>query len=216
VLFSENETLYDLLEVNATANNDEIVSAYLKAKSVFNKGGSANYSLLSDEERQLNLEKIEAAFLILRDSAKRIEYNQRIGLSTEIKNEPIIASNLISNKFKSTKNSEEPPSQKSEIKSEIKNKAKINPILLEINNEQNWTGKLIKKIRTQKKISLEDLSNYTKISKKYLTAIEEETYEQLPARVYLRGFLIQICKRLELPEQKVVDTYLSKMIQKTP
>lgn len=77
----------------------------------------------------------------------------------------------------------------------------------EIEQETEWRGSFIRKVREVKKVSLEELSQTTKISKTYILAIEEENYSKLPAPVYVRGFVNQIARVLKLPQQAVATAY---------
>lgn len=83
-------------------------------------------------------------------------------------------------------------------------------IQLEIEAETEWKGSFLKRVREAKKISLEELSDFTKVSRTYITAIEEENYLKLPAPVYLRGFVTQIAKYLKLPHEKVAAAYMNR------
>jgi curved DNA-binding protein CbpA len=82
------------------------------------------------------------------------------------------------------------------------------PILAEIANETEWRGAIIRRIRELRRYSLDDLAQITKISKTYLIAIEEETFEKLPAPVFVRGFLLQIAKTLKIPTEPVAQAYM--------
>jgi curved DNA-binding protein CbpA len=85
-----------------------------------------------------------------------------------------------------------------------------------IRSEQMWSGPAIRRIREAKRISLEDLSDYTRISRSYLHALEEENYGKLPAVVYVRGFLQQVSRRLKLPHDLVSRQYLDRMRTAAP
>jgi hypothetical protein len=85
-----------------------------------------------------------------------------------------------------------------------------------IKNEQFWTGPGIRRVREAKRISLEDLSDFTRISRSYLHALEEENYSKLPAVVYVRGFLQQVSRRLKLPGDLVTRQYLDRMRTAAP
>lgn len=76
--------------------------------------------------------------------------------------------------------------------------------------EQVWGGAFVKKVREALGISIEEMSAMTKISRTYLTAIEEENYPKLPAPVYLRGFLVQVSKILKIPHEKVASSYVAR------
>jgi hypothetical protein len=85
-----------------------------------------------------------------------------------------------------------------------------------IKNEQFWTGPGIRRVREAKRITLEDLSDFTRISRTYLHALEEENYSKLPAVVYVRGFLQQVSRRLKLPGDLVTRQYLERMRTSAP
>ncbi|MEK7690790.1 MAG: helix-turn-helix domain-containing protein [Bdellovibrionota bacterium] len=83
----------------------------------------------------------------------------------------------------------------------------------EIGRETEWKGAFLRKVRDSRKISLEELSDFTKISKSYIMGIEDENYSRLPAPVYLRGFVLQIAKCLRLPQERVASAYMARFHQ---
>jgi curved DNA-binding protein CbpA len=78
-------------------------------------------------------------------------------------------------------------------------------------DEHGCSGALIRRVRERLGVSLEDVSNVTKINILYLRLIEAEDHDELPARVYLRGFLRQIAQLLKLPVRRFVDGYFERM-----
>ncbi len=80
----------------------------------------------------------------------------------------------------------------------------------EIAAQTEWAGAFVKRVREARRITLEELCDFTRISKIYLKSIEDEDYGKLPASVYLRGFLIQISKRLKIPQEPFVTQYLHR------
>jgi curved DNA-binding protein CbpA len=78
-----------------------------------------------------------------------------------------------------------------------------------INAETEFKGPFLKEVREYKNITLDELCDYTKISKSYLSAIEEEDFAKLPAFPYLRGFIVQVAKALKLPHEKVAQAYMA-------
>ncbi|MDZ4677027.1 MAG: helix-turn-helix domain-containing protein [Oligoflexia bacterium] len=73
---------------------------------------------------------------------------------------------------------------------------------------EDFTGPTLNKIRLYKNISLDQVSEVTKVSRPYLTAIETNDYACLPATVFVRGFLVQLAKALGLNPEKVSSSYL--------
>lgn len=59
-------------------------------------------------------------------------------------------------------------------------------------------GSVLRKARLKKGHSLEVVGQHTRISKKFLEALEENRFEDFPAPAYLRGFLKCYCEYLEL------------------
>jgi curved DNA-binding protein CbpA len=79
-----------------------------------------------------------------------------------------------------------------------------------VEDETEWSGIFIKKIREAYHISLEEMASTTKVSKTYIAALEEENFERLPATVYIRGFITQIAKVLRLRHEKVATAYIAR------
>ncbi len=57
-------------------------------------------------------------------------------------------------------------------------------------------GSKLKSLREAQGLAIEDISQKTKINKRYLTAIEEGRLEALPTGLYVRSFLRQYCEYL--------------------
>ena len=73
------------------------------------------------------------------------------------------------------------------------------------------TGAYLRAVRETQGVALEDISHRTKISMGMLLAIESEVVDDLPARVYLKGYLDQISRLLRLPRPTTADRYLSRL-----
>nr|WP_275983852.1 helix-turn-helix domain-containing protein [Paenibacillus hamazuiensis] len=66
---------------------------------------------------------------------------------------------------------------------------------------------LLKKARVERKISLDDLQEVTKIRKAYLEAIEEGNYKVLPGNFYVRAFIKSYAEAVGLDPNEVVRMY---------
>lgn len=78
----------------------------------------------------------------------------------------------------------------------------------EITNSESFDGTFLKRIREYKSISLERMSEATRISRTYLGAVETSDYKNLPAPVFIRGFIVQMARILGLDENKVANSYM--------
>jgi curved DNA-binding protein CbpA len=74
--------------------------------------------------------------------------------------------------------------------------------------KKGLSGRTLKRIREQRGVELPLISELTKISIMYLRFIEQDCYENLPAPIYLKGFVDQYARVLDLPNE-VVDQYMS-------
>jgi curved DNA-binding protein CbpA len=82
--------------------------------------------------------------------------------------------------------------------------------------DEEWRGQTLRRARENQGITVEELASHTKISKIYITAIEEEHLEKLPAPVFLRGFLITIARRLKLPQDQVSTAWMKRVSSARP
>lgn len=77
--------------------------------------------------------------------------------------------------------------------------------------ELGYSGKLIKKVREQRGLSVEELAQATKITSHYIEEIEAEDFKQLPGRTFLRGYLKLIARKLELDAEALTSGYFTRM-----
>jgi cytoskeletal protein RodZ len=74
-------------------------------------------------------------------------------------------------------------------------------------------GDKFRKAREKKDLSLDDVSNVTKIGSRMLQAIEEEHFDQLPGGVFNKGFIRAYAKHLGLNSEDAVTDYLACLRQ---
>ena len=68
-------------------------------------------------------------------------------------------------------------------------------------------GQLLRKARTQKGLTLDDIQEMTKIRKRYLEAIEEGNYKVLPGNFYVRAFIKSYAEAVGLEPDEVLRLY---------
>lgn len=71
-------------------------------------------------------------------------------------------------------------------------------------------GKTLKDQREAKNLTLADVENETKIRARYLAALEEENYAEIPGEVYVIGFLRNYARYLGLDGDALVNSYRSQ------
>ena len=58
-------------------------------------------------------------------------------------------------------------------------------------------------------MELDELSRITRISARYLQAIEDNAFDRLPAAVFVRGYLKEIASTLEIDEGELIRSYMA-------
>jgi len=184
----KDQTYYEILEVSLTATGKEIQRAYEHAKETFHADSLAVYSLFSGEEVKEIQEAIEEAYRVLMDEALRRSYDQ--------------------SHFQMVGG--QPPEKPSEAQGVSRGKkTSLSFTGLSFNDEEGlYRGKTLKQVRERMGVELQTVSKETKINIKILEWIEEETFEKLPALVYLKGFLKSYAQSLGLDPQKVTEEYI--------
>ena len=66
-------------------------------------------------------------------------------------------------------------------------------------------------MRNARNMSVHDLGEATRISVRYLTAIESDDHEHLPSRTFVRGYLREVARTLGLDADALVDGYMRRM-----
>ena len=77
-------------------------------------------------------------------------------------------------------------------------------------------GKILKTVREEKQIDIEQIASETSISKEYLLALEEENLDVIPGSTYTVGFLRNYSDFLGCDTKHVLGLYHAKMLQETP
>lgn len=68
-------------------------------------------------------------------------------------------------------------------------------------------GEKLKKLRSERRMSLNEASRFTRIQIKYLEYLEEGVYNKLPANVYVRGFLKSYAECLGVDDSMLIRMY---------
>ena len=81
-------------------------------------------------------------------------------------------------------------------------------VLAELTADKDISGSLLKTLRETAGLSLDEIVSRTKISKRYLRAIEADDYATLPAKVYTRGFVTLYARVLGLDADRVAASFM--------
>lgn len=205
---SELRDYYEILEIPTDASHHEIVKAYHKAKETYDSNSSALYTMFTKEEASELRALVEEAYTVLSNHTRRKEYDDAF------LGETIVATMRTEEAEKKNQEIQEPAKGRSIPEGFKKGPFgvyEVNPTLEEeILAQADFDGAFLQKIRSYQKISIEQMSKETRISRSYIAAVEANDYAALPAAVFVRGFIIQLCKILNLDGSKVASSYMSK------
>ncbi|MCO4754825.1 MAG: helix-turn-helix domain-containing protein, partial [Bacteriovoracaceae bacterium] len=73
--------------------------------------------------------------------------------------------------------------------------------------ENTTIGKLLKEVRKEKNISLDDVANKTKININILKALENEDVDSLPNKTYVKGFVKNYAKTVGLDSNVAIEAF---------
>jgi hypothetical protein len=198
---SQKYSYYEILEITPYAEAYEVTSAYNKVKQIYSGLDPSIYTIFSETEAKELQRMIEEAYAVLGNRQLRSRYDLKVA-KRDFKDESELSyASLVSE-------------ASGQITSPITRQAgnlKIKPELEEKFKERtDWDGAALKEVREFKMLSLKDLHSITKVNSFYINGIENMNSSELPAEVFVRGYVHQISKALGLNDKVVVDSYMKK------
>lgn len=177
------ESHHDLLEVERGATDEEIRRAFKRAKEIYAPDALACYGLFDADELEKVRTRLEEAYDVLLDPARRRPYELSV--------------------FPIEEDEEEEAPTAEHLRAELPPPPVVTP-------DTDWTGALLRQVRESQGVDLRDVSQRTKVGLAYLRAIEQDEFAALPAPVYVRGFVAELAKYLRLDAVHVSRTYVKR------
>jgi curved DNA-binding protein CbpA len=209
------QNFYELLGIEFDVSPFEISHAYKENYQLYHEDSLASYSLFSREEREEILARLDEAYATLIDEKKRSRYDQSLiecgilkeGMKSQEGRKTI---GLISDSKVST-NNRILTNRILTIRSELKAMVSSNPVIQEILTQTALRGKDLKRIRGELGVSLEIITEMTKVRMIFLRAIEEDEYEKAPSRMVLKSYVKAYAQSIGLDGDLVASRYLNRM-----
>lgn len=200
---------YEVLDVARSAGADEIERAYRLAASTYAERSLACYSIYDEREVASLRDRIETAYEVLSDGAAREAYDRAIGDVTRVGSPARDGETGPETEVDAW--SELPlvtPGAASDLPAASESFRELESDVEDEGGE--FGGATLRRARLRRGIELETISDVTKVSMANLRHIEEERFEELPATVYVRGFLKAYASTIGLDPQRVASSYIER------
>ena len=223
----EDMNYYELLEVSYRATAQEIHKAYERVRKIYDPNSIALYSLFSPEETEKIRQRVEDAYRTLSYDENRRDYDRTlhdIPLTPEppqpelryqprppvSQPRPPVSSTIVPRVEERPPAHQEPPAASPQPAP-----TPAPPAVPEIpqpppTDITMFTGAVLKMLRELRGLSSRNVADATKLSARYVEAIEDESYKKLPARPYLRGFLFSYARALGYEPHRIVNDYMKR------
>jgi curved DNA-binding protein CbpA len=177
---------YETLEVGPDAGPDEIERAYRLARATYADDSLAGYSIFGQGDAAAIRERIETAYRVLSDSEARRAYDGFLA-SEPRESAPAVL---------------ETPLESSEAQIPLDAFEDME------DDSGDFDGPRLRRARLRRGIELDDVARITKINPTYLAFLEEGRFGELPARVYVRGFVAAYASCIGLDPTRVAGSYM--------
>ncbi len=219
----EDLNFYELLEVSPAASAQDIHRAYERVRRIYDPNSIALYSLFTADETAAIHRRIEEAYRTLIYEDNRRKYDAKLRERNEMPEMPDIPDIPDSSSSRTFEHPAAAPALPPlpEVKP-FTAEAEPQPAPPPPENRQpeevstvsqfigEFTGPAIKALREQLGISQRTIANRTKIGLRYLDYIEAEEFRKLPARPYLRGFIMLYAKALGCDPERMAGDYMKR------
>ncbi len=178
---------WEMLGLAPGATADEIRRAYELLSSRLAPGSLPLYSI-ADREEQLDVQqRIRAAYVALLSGlgpeGNRLDVQVPTTLPTSSANEVVApASAPPTDGATATQQSTAAP-------------------------ETEFNGDVLRRFRETRGLTLETLSHHTRIRRHLLELLEAERFDELPERVFVRGFVLAVARELGIDPERVWADY---------
>ncbi len=203
----EDLTHYETLEVEPAATDEEIRRAYRRVREVYGHESLVVCGLWSRERLYALQARLDEAYETLMDAERRRAYDVALFPDGQPPRKrpptdgsgPLVVARERTGPVQAVDETPVPDDRKP-----LPPEPAVGP-------ETAFTGPLLKQIREARGIDIHAIAQRTKVGVSHLRAIEDEHWANLPAAVYVRGFLTEYARYLRLDAARVTQGFLARM-----
>jgi len=199
---------YDALEVPPDATRDEVERAYRLLLATYAEDSLATYSMFGEDEAEAMRERVEEAYRVLSDPDLRRAYDEaqggdEPGEEAPAEDDPVVLAPLA-----------EAALARPLVEARTRDLASFDH-MADVDEHEDaadtpWDGARLRRARLTRGFEVDDVASATKISPAYLRFLEEERFDDLPAAVYVRGFIAAYARYLGLDAHAVSRSYTNR------
>jgi len=183
-----NQDNYEILEAPRVASLEEIERADRLALATYSEDSLAGYSVFEEGDVAFLRDRIENAYAVLSDRDTRRAYDATLGMEGD---EESAARPL-----------------------ESEDASAIADAFEDLDDSGgDFNGPRLRRTRLRRDLEIEQIAATTKINPLYLHFIEDERFDDLPAAVYVRGFVCAFARCVGLDPNLVATSYMARFIE---
>lgn len=206
---------YELLEISRSAPPSQIDRAYRTAQQTYADGSLALYSVFERGDAAAIRDRVDEAYRVLGDPELRAQYDEALAKERPLRQEDDAGSVRADAKAPGEVDaaSAERPLVGFDPAEQV---GSIDDLVeeydaLEDDGGGEFDGVRLRRNRLFRGYELDDISGVTKVSPGHLRNIEEENFGDLPADVYVRGFVTAYAQTIGLDPKVVVPSYMARV-----
>ena len=209
---------YEMLEVPRAATPGEIDRAYRMAQQTYADGSLALYSVFEKRDASEIRTRLDEAYRVLADPELRASY--------DLEHRPLFATG--SAPAAASAPAARPPNGTRPASSIAESSPRMNAAVeaatadafddvverydqREDETSGEFDGPRLRRTRLFRGYEIDQIADVTKVAGAHLRNIEDENFADLPADVYVRGFVTAYAKTIGLDPQAVVPSYMARL-----
>ena len=219
---------YEMLEIPRAATPGEIDRAYRMAQQTYAEGSLALYSVFEKRDSSEIRTRLDEAYRVLADPELRASYDleHRPLFTSGVASGP--ASGLAPGPAAATATAARPLNGTRPGSSIAESSPRMNAAVEEATAEAfddvverydqredetsgEFDGPRLRRTRLFRGYEIDQIADVTKVAGAHLRNIEDENFAELPADVYVRGFVTAYAKTIGLDPQAVVPSYMARL-----
>lgn len=194
-------THYEVLELHPDASLEDVERAYRMARETWREGSLAAYSLYGEDEVAAVRESVERAWRVLGDPDRRRAYD------ASLRGESADAAGAL---FEGSPGAGERGGDDEDAPALTPASPGFGDLEDAEEEGEAFDGPRLRRVRLRRGLDIEQVAGVTKVNPTYLRFIEDEQFSDLPAPVYVRGFVTAYARCVGLEPERVLSDYMRR------